>query len=394
MSALKPTDQSKGVIMIATQDRIPQILLRGSIKCETPVSFVLPHVGRAAKNREAGGQPTIITPTGERLYINAPAIRSAVRHAAVELLHDLTGKAYRMDDYFLNAIGGIKDAGKESGEAAEAEEEGEDAAGENAEAQAAAEARAQHAHTLKFAFVREKNPIVALFGTLDVPGSVECSHAIDSSPEPVRAQEFRGVRANDLRRNPNVTGMLAPGALDDFIARQTEAAKRSAIKRDIAALEKNIRKLEKSGKTDEVKALRERKAALESQMRDSKVVQVSLPNLSYEAIPPGTVLTHEWALRRVSELELALFVQSLALWALDPKLGGHRGHGLGRVSAQWDVSVRRPLSTRLESFGSLSIRDYDGLQAEGEIARYLDPQILRAAADKLDLSHESLASLK
>jgi len=373
--------------MNATQDRIPQILLRGSIKCETPVSFVLPQVGRAAKSREAGGQPTIITPTGERLYINAPAIRSAVRHAAVELLHDLTGKPYHMDDYFLNAVGGIKDAGKEAGD--EGDDEGADA-----DAQASAEARAQHAHTLKFAFVREKNPIVALFGTLDVPGSVECSHAIDSSPEPVRAQEFRGVRANDLRRNPNVTQMLAPGALDDFIARQTQAARRSALKREIETLDKEVRKLEKSGKSDDAKALRERKAALESQMRDSRVVQLSLPNLAYEAIPPGTVLSHEWMLRRVSEVELALFLQSLALWALDPKLGGHRAHGLGRVSAYWAVSVRRPLSTKLESFGSLTIRDYDGLVAEGPIARYLDPQILRDVADKLDLSHESLANLK
>jgi hypothetical protein len=361
-------------------DRIPQVLLRGSIKCETPVSFVLPQVGRAARSREAGGQPTIITPTGERLYINAPTIRSAVRHAAVELMYDLTGKPYHMNDYFLNAVGGIKDAGKE--------------AGDEDEPDAADAGEASALHTLKFAFVREKNPIVALFGTIDVPGSVECSHAIDSSPEPVRAQEFRGVRANDLRRKPDVMQMLAPGALDDFIKRQTEASRRSALKREIEALDREIRKLEKSGKSEDAKALRERRANLELQMRDSKVVQVLLPNISYEAIPPGTVLAHEWMLRRVSEVELALFVQALALWALDPKLGGHRAHGLGRVSAYWAVSVRRPLSPKLESFGSLTIRDYDGLQAEGPIARYLDPQILRDAADRFDLSHESFASLK
>lgn len=375
--------------MQTQQNRLPQVLLRGTLTCETPVSFSLP---LPKNSRLKGKQPTIQTSQGERLYINAPALRSAVRHAATQLVHELTGKPYHMDDYFLAAVGGIKDAGKESG--AEDEGDGDDAGEKDKTAQAAAEAGAQRAYTLKFDFAKEKNPLLMLFGSMDVPGLVECSHAIDAAENPCKAQEFHGVRANDFRRSPAVVDMLTPTALDEFLARQTDAALRSGIKKEIKDLDTKARKAEKEGNLALARELKDKRVQLDAEQRGNSVVQLMLPNLGYEAIPPGTKLSHEWALKRVSDIELALFVQSLALWALDPKIGGHRNHGLGRLSGQWTVNVRRPGATRLESFGTLSFKDYDGLQAQGEVARFLDPALLTEAIPSLDFSYASLAALK
>ena len=366
--------------------RHPLIVLKGVLTCESPVSFSLPKTGRYKK--DAKGQPTIMTSSGERLYLNAPAIRSAVRHAATTLIHELTGKSYQMDDYFLAALGGIKDAGKEGAE--ESSEDGDGAEEDQKRKTADREARAQKAYTLKFDFAKAKNPLLMLFGSMDVPGLVECSHAIDIAEQPAEADFMGGVRANDFRRNPAVVDMLTPNALDDFVRRQTEAAMRSNIKKDIADLDKQIKKAAKDGLSDVVTDLKARKSELESQQRDSSAVQLSLPNLGYETIPQGTRLGHEWALKRASDIELALFLQSLALWALDPKIGGHRNHGRGRLSGSWTATRREPGQTQMSPFGELSFDGYDGLKVSGGLARYMDPSILRDAMADLDFSYAAL----
>jgi hypothetical protein len=374
--------------------RIPHILLRGQLTCETPVSFRLPSP-KFAKNRD--GQPVLETADGPRLYLNAPALRSVVRHAATELIHELTGRPFHMDDYFLCAVGGIKDAGRNGGDDEGDESDDDSAAGADAKAaQSAREATAQKSFVLKRDFAKAKNPLLMLFGSMDVPGLVECAHAIESPVDAkhvAKAQRFDGVRASDFQRNPAVVDMLAPDALDDFVKRQAAAATRSSMSRDIKDLEARAKKAAKENNAALAAELREQKKELEAGQRKHNAVQLQ-QLIGYEAIPQGTKLTHEWGLKRVSELELALFLQSLARWALDPKIGGHRNHGLGRLSGQWSVTVRHPGQARFQPFGSLSFQDYDGLSAEGEIARFLDPAILSSVIHDLDFTHASLNDLK
>ena len=360
--------------------RIPLVVLSGHLTCETPLSFQLPGLG--SKDRHV--LPSINTAKGKCLYINAPSIRSAVRHAATMLIHELTGNPFRMDDYFLLALGGIKNAGSDS----DAEEE----RGEGGEANLSTKEKSARAHTLKFDFAREKNPLLMLFGSMDVPGLVECSHAV--SPAGVTAQWFGGVRANDFQRNPGIMDILAPGAIDDFVRRQVEAAARSDIKSARKDLRNQIREAQQKKDAELVAELRAKDKALDTEEKKNTVVSLALPNLGYEAIPAGTQLEHEWAIKRVSEVELALFLQSLALWALDPKIGGHKNHGLGKLSGSWNVTARRPGTTRMEAIGTLEFSGYDGIQPTGEVARYLDPQILRDAIGSCDFSYASLAALK
>jgi len=118
--------------------------------------------------------------------------------------------------------------------------------------------------------------------------------------------------------------------------------------------------------------------------------------LSYQAIPAGTVLMQSMRLRRVSELELALFVQAISRWALDPTIGGKRNHGLGGISAQWQVRARMPGELAFTPWGSIGFgSDGEGVEAEGQIADYLDVKRLAQpiGADDLDFSSRSLAAL-
>ncbi len=293
-----------------TQDRIPLVVFDGQIKCESPVSFVL-HNGLKKKHLQL--QPTMRTADGTRLYLNAPAIRSALRHAATEHVIELMGRDVHMDDYFLMALGGIKDAKDAKGGDGGENEEGEQEEDKTESKKAAKQAAESKGSVLKWAFAREKNPLLMLFGSMDVPGSLECGHAI--ATKDVLAETFGGVRANDFKRDPSLIEKLEPGALDAFVERQMQASQRSAAKKDAKDIDAKILAARKAGNDALAAQLAEQKKALDD--TKSAVVQIQ-QLLEYQAIPAGTALAHDMRVRRVSSLELALFVQAIARWALEP----------------------------------------------------------------------------
>lgn len=376
--------------------RIPQIVFDGSFTCATPVSFVL-HNG--PKKDRMPMQPTLRTADGERFYLNAPAIRSALRHAATEHVIELMGRRVTLDDYFLMALGGIKDAkSKDAGK--DVDKDADKEASQNEEP--AVNENDVRGALLKFDYARNHNPLLMLFGSMDVPGALECAHAIATTSAtqprtsglPARqTASFGGVRANDFRRSPDIADLLDPDAIDAFVERQAQAAQRSGSKKAVSEIEKKIRAAKASGDDAEVQRLNDEKARITDE--SSAVVQLQ-QLLSYEAIPQGTSLTQSMRLRRVSDDEIALFVQSIARWGLDPVIGGKRNHGLGRISAHWRVRARLPGDLKFTDWGSIGFdADGDGVVAEGRIADYLDVGPLRRsiAEGKMDFSHKAIASL-
>ena len=372
----------------ASQARFPMIVFDGRIQCESPVSFVLHNVkGKAGQNLIP--QPMMRTADGERLYINAPAIRSAFRHAATEHVIELMGSTVHLDDYFDMAFGGIKDAKKgENGEEGDGGDDGTAKAGKNAKKAKASDV--DKSYILKYAFAKERNPLMMLFGSWDIPGLLECGHALATTD--VGPITTGSVRANDFRRDPEIVNLLHHGAIDDFVARQTAAAKYSSDKKSLKALDAEIRAATSAGNDDLAASLREQKTEIDG--GKSGIVQLQQP-LQYQAIPAGTVLSHTMRLRRVSELELALMVQAIARWGLDPVIGGKRNHGLGHVSGNWNVRARMPGSLQFEDFGSLTFGGENGLAAAGRIAEYLDVEKIAAPIreGRLDFRHASLAKL-
>lgn len=376
--------------------RTPLIVFSGTLTCDTPVSWT-PH------GEDAGTLKLMRTAHGEHFFINSPALRSAVRHAAADLIAEMRGKSYHLDDYFLAAKGGIKDAKEESKENAADDALSDDRLADDGKSKKKASAadKARDAaqlskkHVLKFNFAKEHNPMLMLFGSMDVPGLVSCDHAMASEPIGKASQsvaKFRSVRANDFLRNPDVIDILEPGAIDEFVARQEQAALRSQSKKAAKDLDVRIKVAKAAGNTELEKQLIAEK---NDAAAGSNIVQMQ-QLLNYDAIPAGTKLAHTWRLRRASEIELALFLQGLARWAIDPLIGGHRAHGLGRLSGQWSVNTRRPGESAMTNMGAVQFGGDAGLTATGEIARFLDPDILRIPmqAGQFDFSLAAIDALK
>jgi hypothetical protein len=285
-------------------------------------------------------------------------------------------------------LGGIKSAGEDKNAKDDAAEPKE-----GADATADKDNTVAVASVLKTRFAREKNPMVTLFGSMPhgIPGALMCAHAV--ATESIAAETFKFVRANDFQRDPDLADRLDDSAVSAFIARQAEAAVRSAANSERRALEKQVTAAKKSGNADLILSLREQIKAVGD--GGSKVVSLSQPGLEYKAIPMGTTFSHTFTLVNVSEMEIALFAQALDRFGLLPFIGGKRAHGLGHISMSYGVSGRAAGEREFRSMGRLSISEnMDGVKAEGEIARYLDAHILSAPIGRceLDFSEAGLSA--
>lgn len=356
------------------------IVLTGALTTITPLSFITPNAEMLDK-----GIPKLPR-LSNRLYITASSIRSAVRHAATHLLIEMQGAKPPLEDYFLLANAGIRDEGKKDDDAKSADT--------SIDTEGDAKKKSDgddYGLILRNRFVREKNPAIALFGSYahGVPGALYCDHAI--AGEDVDSVVVRFVRANDFMRDPELADRLDPSAIDAFIARQAKTRERSKLTQRIKDLKKEIRKAPAEDKP----ALSEQIKELEAQKTDGGGISLALPNLGYEAIPQGAVLEHSFTLDRVSDLDIALFLQAMDRFAMTPYLGGKRNHGLGRVSGRWTVRGREDGERMMKDLGSVQFKgDFDGLQATGDIARFLDANILREKIGTLDLRESSLAALR
>jgi hypothetical protein len=357
------------------------IVFTGALTTITPLSFVTPNAEMIDK-----GIPRLPR-LSKRLYITASSIRSAVRHAATDLLIEMQGTKPPLEDYFLLANGGIRDDGKKGDDATQS---GETPNTREGDAKKESDGD-DYGLILRNRFVREKNPAVVLFGSYahGVPGALYCDHAI--AGEDVDPVVVRHVRANDFMRDPELADRLDPGAIDAFIARQAKTRERSNLTQRIKDLKKAI----VNASAEDKQALSEQIKKIEAQKADGGGISLALPNLGYEAIPQGAVLEHSFVLERVSDLEIALFLQALDRFALTPYLGGKRNHGLGRVSGRWTVRGREDGERALKDLGSVQFKgDFDGLQATDDIARFLDANILREKIGAMDLRESSLAALR
>ena len=363
------------------------IVFKGTLTAEQPISYSVPT--ELKKSEHA------LPRLGGRLYLTASGLRGVLRHAATELVMDLlaesSDKRLSLDDYFLLAMGGVKSAKSaskpEKAEAERNEDEGEDVsspASKDSEADVARVLRAnQHA--------RAHNPLLRLFGSMrhGVSGSLYCAHAV--APEDALTTRVRHVRTNDFQRDPELLERLEGSALDAFISRQAEAATRSEGNRRIENLTREKLKARREGKGERVKEI---DAEIKT-VRDSMPteVQIQLPNITYEAIPAGTVFTHEFVLSNPTDAEVALFLRALDRFAMSPLIGGHRAHGLGRVSGHWSVRMRAAGEREFAELGEVSFAgDFGGLELNGRIAQFFESWNRIVSETALDFTEAGVAA--
>lgn len=345
-----------------------------------------------------GSQSSFFLPTiGGRLVIPATTIRGTLRRACRDVVHDLMGGAgFSLDDYFLLTLGGVKVAKPKAGKKDKKDEAAE--AGGSAEAESGDDGLDKEALRI-VSHIRDKNPQVSLFGAMAPVGisgllGVDFAIAEDGvvgvSVEPVKKNEFRHVRSNPFQRDPSdaISAVTSEG-FDKYLERKSVADQRSAIDAEIKQLNRQKRDTVKN--SDEYKAIEGSIALLKQQKEELIEVQVGLPQLGYSVIPQGTRLSGGFTLRNVNDNELTLFLLGMNRFASSPFMGGKRAHGCGRLSGEWDVSIRRN-GGKMERAGKLSISgDFGDLSATGAVADWLDRKL---DITQLDFTSETFSAKK
>lgn len=288
------------------------IRFEGSITLEEPFTTSDPG---AIEVEQDGGKMKLLGKMGDRYALRGSALRGVLRLSACAWAADAmgaSGSTMRLDDFFLNAIGGVRRGTGKAG------------SDPNAEAEAAAA-------------ICARNPIAALFGTGDpfLMGKVTVGMGLDKNETPIKSI------TQPIVRRDHITGAGTIGAL---VLPPSEvgkwAALRTATKASIAA---DKAKIEAGG------------------MRaDDKSGAVSVQQIHrIQALPEGSVFAHRMELSNVLPHELGMFLQAMARFAERPRIGGSAARGYGRISLCYDVKIRRgrDFDAKWELLERIEIRD-------------------------------------
>ena len=191
--------------------------------------------------------------------------------------------------------------------------------------------------------LREANPFLSLFGRWGLASHLGIDNAIPHTKECVYAEH--GARTNDFVRDPEQTQFISVDdakRLKQMIVEDGEMSLTGAdIDKQIKALKAEQRQVKDA---DDKAEIREQIKALETQKKDAKAQKIGsqepiqYPHPGFEAIIPGTTMSHRMLVRSADAYELGLTLAALREFARQPYLGGHRALGFGEVAFDWVVS--------------------------------------------------------
>ena len=336
-------------------DETAHYLFTGSITTAEPLAYSPPdHRGADKVSR----LPRMPVPSAagpmDTVYLSGGTIRGTYRHACADvwLARERTVTVRR----FLEVkVGGVKGSAEEP----------------------------RVGLTERAAYL-EGDPFLALFGAGSSPvgwihSRVDVGAALPGEPvQPIRIHGARG----DATTDPILLGVLDEAGHAAVLDGLAANRRRSQAAEEGRGLTQRIRQAKREAQDtaafeQELETAREaeRTAAGVQSERLGSDVSLLLPLPGYEAIPPGTVLGHRMVFRHVTDRQMALFVGGLAHFAEDPRFGGHRAHGCGRVRV--DYQIKRLEGTRARSIGAASVDpqrwDADGssLSLSGAPERWL-----------------------
>ncbi|MCA3267591.1 MAG: hypothetical protein ING19_16135 [Azospirillum sp.] len=347
-----------------------RLKLVGKIVARQPIAIKLPDQSGLPR---MGGMP----------YVPASTLRGVLRSAAANWLLGIAvdgpnAEKISLASFYLAKIGGVK-SGK-AGKNGEADE------GADGEADKTAKNVNFTNEFLVSGLLRTVNPMAGIFGAGDpfAAGALYVSHATLSkegndeavmktikdqiagiasksefSKEIPQAMRIPGVRRDPVVFKADGVRFLDHAEFDTWVRQRAEAMEASNKKKAAEKNRKNEQKKKEEGNGNDEQlaaANREANAKLES-------VFVDHPGLEFEALPAGTVLDHGMRLEKVSLSEIGLFLESLAAFAENPRIGGQLARGCGLVDVSYDVFVAsgRGFDLRWEKIDEISISEENGI---------------------------------
>lgn len=326
------------------------LLLDGTLTAVTPIAIILP--GSEDGRTPPGAPRKRLMRDGlmvETAYVPPSSLRGRLRHLLTAELMRMQnvadGRRFTPEDYIDTALGGVKDR-KSAGD----------------------DERRIDLKAIRE--IRERNPVVSLFGSMveQISGRLMVGDMTPVEPVPP-APTGRSVRANPFARNQAVIELLDPSRFDAFVQLNDDRLSANRAEDKAQALKRRIGGLKRAGaEAAEIAKMETERTELEQQATAGFAkaggavnIQQLLPG--YDVIPEGTVMSNRVRLIEGTELEMALTLLALDLLARRPMIGGHTSHGCGEIAGVWTARIRD--ADGLEQAGVLRIEPFVGLQLEG-----------------------------
>jgi len=197
--------------------------------------------------------------------------------------------------------------------------------------------------------LRIGNPILSLFGaaTPRIAGRLVIEPAIGHLPIGDKSNLGmdlpEGVRRDPFRADSNLIEILSKADIERWSRQHSVVSRKSIANRK---LEDARRALSRARKTEGVEiadfemelanALDEVDALVKD---EDYTLAVQRPLPAKHATAAGTVFDHCIELRDASLEEIGLFFTTLASWSLDPRVGGSRTTGYGRIETSYSIEI-------------------------------------------------------
>jgi len=193
------------------------------------------------------------------------------------------------------------------------------------------------------------NPILSLFGAASpkITGRLIVEPAIGHLP--IGDKIGKGTDLPEgVRRDP----FLADARLADILSEDDRRrwSRQSTIVSHVSSANRKLedakRALNRARKTEGVelvpfeKAVADAMAEVDRLGRDEDyTLAMQRPVPAKNAVAAGTVFDHCMEVRDASPAELGLFFAALGSWSLDPRVGGGRTAGYGRIDAKYSIEL-------------------------------------------------------
>jgi len=250
---------------------------------------------------------------GNKPFIPAPQIKAGWRRAAIHVITEQQQKKLPdINAYFYAAVGGIK--GKKTEDNAQ---------------------NVDDASLSAFLELRKKNPLVSLFGSGNAINSFLASRIFVGNfvAENSSIYQYKGVRSDDTRRNPDAMLEVISSQDLDRAAKEIHARnrQRTDLKNQIKAKQAEAKK-EKD--PEKKKQLNQEAKDLEKEKDSLGGNAVSMPH-DFEYVL-ADCFNGNVRLVNSNLVELGLLIHSM-IWQSQhyPFLGGHTRLGFGEFSAVW-----------------------------------------------------------
>lgn len=323
---------------------MPTYKLKGEITTLEPLTVSLPGLKR--------GNVSMLPRNGasETPFFPASSIRGALRHAAhhsvLRMAKKSTGETHPFDlnQHFMLAQG--VDAAKVT--------KGESGSGQ-----------------IDFGReLRNANPMLSTFGRWGIESNLSVGNAIPDKPG-CWGIFGGGARSVMFDRDEALLSELSDSDQERLETIMTEMAAFSVDNTDLKAEETTLKKSLKSAGEEERNAIYTRLDEIEKMRKTLKSEKegpeesIRRPIDGYEGFSIGATLDHRMMLRNSNENELGLLLETLAEFAREPRLGGHKSHNNGLVSMSYTVTTWPIGEDKPVTLGTISLTE-DGFEVEGE----------------------------